>query len=84
MKFILLPAGSGGFSWEGLLSKLFPPVLTPMDRDSLMDVLSYQYRINRKGEDRNPYALAGAKTGRVRQWRNEGHKSRALFVEMYA
>ncbi len=83
MNFILLPAGSKGFSVEGLLAKLFPPKLSSLDRDSLKDTLAYQYRITRRGVDRDPYALTGMRIVCVRQWRNEGHKSRAL-AEMLA
>lgn len=84
MKFLLLPRGSGGFSIDGLLSKLFPPRLTPLDRDGLKDVLAYQYRISRRGEERNPHTMVGAQVLGVRQWRNNGHKSRTLTIEMYA
>ncbi len=45
--------------------------------------LAYQYRITRRGVDRDPYALTGMRIVCVRQWRNEGHKSRAL-AEMLA
>jgi hypothetical protein len=59
MTFILLPYGSGGFSIERTLARWFPPALTPLDLDSHKQSLAYQYRISRKGEDRNPTMIAG-------------------------
>lgn len=66
VKFIKLPAGTGGFSWEGLLPRLFPPRITPIDRDGLKDVLSYQYRITRRGMDHNPAMAVGGRIISVR------------------
>jgi hypothetical protein len=81
MNFILLPAGSGGFSVEGLLSRLFPPRMDALDRSGLKDALEYQYRITRKGIERNPYVFAGVRIVSVR----EGYRYRGCrFREMVA
>jgi hypothetical protein len=61
MKFIKLPAGTGGFDFEELLARFFPPVLTKLDPEAHKQVLAYQYRINRKGIERNPAITMGAR-----------------------
>lgn len=61
MTFILLPSGSGGFSIENLLTRWFPPSLTSLNREAHREVLAYQYRITRKGDDHNPKMLMGAR-----------------------
>lgn len=65
MKFIMLPAGSGGFDAEEVLARLFPPTLTKLDGEAHKEVLAYQYRIGRKGVERNPAVLMGATIVRV-------------------
>jgi hypothetical protein len=71
MKFILLPAGSGGFSWENTLARLFPPQLSALDQDGLLDSMAYNYRITRRGEHRNPEALAGVRIVKVTEGRGK-------------
>lgn len=77
MKFILLPGGSAGFMQ--LLEKHFPPRLTKLDPEAHREVLAYQYRVNRKGVERDPTQLAGAQIVRVtegepeRVWRSRYH-----------
>ncbi len=69
MKFIKLPAGTGGFDFEELLARLFPPVLTKLDPEAHKQVLAYQYRIGRKGVERNPAVTMGARIVSVTEGR---------------
>ena len=50
---------SFGSILERTLTHLFPPALKPMDSTELHEVMDYQYRISRRGLDRNPIAYAG-------------------------
>lgn len=63
MKFLLLSGGSAG-GFEELLARWFPPRLTSLDPEAHQEVLAYQYRIGRKGIERNPSMLMGAKIER--------------------
>lgn len=85
MKFLLLPDGSGG-GFEAWLSKWFPPQLTRLDPEGHREVLDYQYRIGRNGEERNPYAFAGARIVRVFESRSNRFSSGTLESrqEVYA
>lgn len=78
MKFIMLPAGSGGFNVEKILSQLFPPMLTKLDPEAHKDVLAYQYRVARKGVERNPAALAGVSIVSVK----EGARRRPVGIRV--
>lgn len=73
MNLTLIAGGSKSITVESVLSWLFPPRITSLDRDGLKDSLEYQYRITRRGEDKNPEALMGVRIVRV-------HESRARFV----
>lgn len=87
MKFIMLPAGSGGFNVEKILSQLFPPMLTKLDPEAHKDVLAYQYRINRKGIERNPAVTMGARIVSVSEGPAHakfGRGTRESRAEIYA
>jgi hypothetical protein len=52
---------SFGNAIERILSFLFPPKLKPLDQEAMVNVLEYQYRISRRGIERNPTAYAGVR-----------------------
>jgi len=78
MNFILLPAGSGGFCLEWTLSRWFPPRLVSFTNEDRKQVLEYHSRIGRKGVERHPTQIAGARIIRVFESKPSRSRSRSI------